>query len=666
MMACGTASRTDSVKSIVSLYNTTCVNNVCDGDGGAIYVTASEGNTVRFEAYNSIIAYNAANYANNSKKDIYPYDYSGSGNIELIARNVLTNFKGWTDSSCVVYEATGERDVYSWVFDSSLDNFKAENIMYTDPSAGPLLYTLKRNARAIGREYFGLGSISNGFVQSDVDLAGNARIAGGYVDMGAYEYQSASPEFASLTVVGDMLVESPLEARFDTAFTPTATYQWYKATKTNAANGTWTKISGATGSSYEPVLADAGYCLRVVATGTGSYAGQLAEAQTKVDGAFVCVTTQLAQPVASIDSCGTDYVVVSWKAISRASKYAVSYRAEGSSTWTTKAYAYNASQFTTNGSTKSYRVEGLSSDVAYEFRVQARGDNTNLMNSEYSDIVYAATVDGSILLSGVQGNGEAGQTLSAALVTSDANVSYQWYGEDGDGNWVAVDGATSASYQTTSADVGKRFLVVATAAGNDGWDGADFAASETVVWTQLPAPAARIDSVGDDLVVVSWDFVENAQGYVVAIREANDDFWTVSPELDAGENACTIENLDINVEYELKVLALGDGEVYTTSDYCDVLSATTGLAALAAPVITSTSSTGDSITIRWDAEGLGSGFEVAYAPEGSADFTTVTVASSSTKICGFARITRANEISCFCPVESRTPPSPTSVSYPLA
>ena len=42
------------------------------------------------------------------------------------------------------------------------------------------------------------------------------------------------------------------------------------------------------------------------------------------------------------------------------------------------------------------------------------------------------------------------------------------------------------------------------------------------------------------------------------------------------------------------------------------------------------------------------------------------VASSKTKILGLAKTARAKEMSCFSPVDRRSPPSPTSLSQPFS
>ena len=59
----------------------------------------------------------------------------------------------------------------------------------------------------------------------------------------------------------------------------TATYQWFRA---STSGGSYTAISGATSSSYNPVAADIGNFLRVTATGSGSYSGSVSATSTAV------------------------------------------------------------------------------------------------------------------------------------------------------------------------------------------------------------------------------------------------------------------------------------------------------------------------------------------------------------------------------------------------
>ena len=62
------------------------------------------------------------------------------------------------------------------------------------------------------------------------------------------------------------------------ALTPsgaTANYQWQSA---STSGGSYTNISGATGSTYVLAAGDLGKYIRVKATGTGSYTGEVTSA----------------------------------------------------------------------------------------------------------------------------------------------------------------------------------------------------------------------------------------------------------------------------------------------------------------------------------------------------------------------------------------------------
>ena len=115
--------------------------------------------------YNTIIAQNNAKEGT----DLY-YNVDESGS--LYAYNTLSTFSDWTESdACLVY-------------DSSLP-------LFADASNGD--YTLAKNSQAIDRG-------NNAYVETETDLAGNPRIVGGVVDLGAYEYQPELPVFSvSLT-----------------------------------------------------------------------------------------------------------------------------------------------------------------------------------------------------------------------------------------------------------------------------------------------------------------------------------------------------------------------------------------------------------------------------------------------------------------------------------
>ena len=134
----------------LAMTNSTLSGNYA-GSGGGIF-----NNGPMLAMFNSIAALNSANAEG---ADIRNED-------SVYAYNTLSSFTGWTESAnCRVY-------------DSSKPLF--ENAAGGD-------YSLARNSQAVNRG-------NNSFVETETDLAGNPRIVGGIVDMGAYEYQGSTAE----------------------------------------------------------------------------------------------------------------------------------------------------------------------------------------------------------------------------------------------------------------------------------------------------------------------------------------------------------------------------------------------------------------------------------------------------------------------------------------
>ncbi len=83
------------------------------------------------------------------------------------------------------------------------------------------------------------------------------------------------PITAISSIVGEAKVGSELKAGILTPAEATAVYQWVRA---NEADGRYEIIAGATSSSYSPVGGDAGFYVKVEATGIGYYIGTVKSA----------------------------------------------------------------------------------------------------------------------------------------------------------------------------------------------------------------------------------------------------------------------------------------------------------------------------------------------------------------------------------------------------
>ncbi|MBO7726436.1 MAG: right-handed parallel beta-helix repeat-containing protein [Thermoguttaceae bacterium] len=149
--------------STLKLTNCTVAGNKAkQGNGGGFF--ANERNDVpKLNLYNSIVV---GNNAKGSSNDIYRCNVH-TADLTLNAYNTISSFTAWTAKS----------NAFSY----------SASALFINPSNGD--YTLKAGSPAINKgnnSYISVNSYPK-------DLAGKTRIAGGSVDIGAYEYQGTPP-----------------------------------------------------------------------------------------------------------------------------------------------------------------------------------------------------------------------------------------------------------------------------------------------------------------------------------------------------------------------------------------------------------------------------------------------------------------------------------------
>ena len=141
----------------LTLTNCTVSGNSAGKYGGGIFTLFLSTSDISIR--NSVIARNTAA---NDGNDVYKSSLSAV----LRAGNTLSSYTDWTESeNCLEY-------------DPNLP-------LFTDAEDGD--YTLATGSQAINAG-------NNDYVTAETDLAGDPRIVGGIVDLGAYEYQEFGPE----------------------------------------------------------------------------------------------------------------------------------------------------------------------------------------------------------------------------------------------------------------------------------------------------------------------------------------------------------------------------------------------------------------------------------------------------------------------------------------
>jgi uncharacterized repeat protein (TIGR02543 family) len=221
----------------------------------------------------------------------------------------------------------------------------------------------------------------------------------------------------------------------------TATYQWQES-----YDGIhYSSINLATSSTYTPVSGDQGYCIEVVATGSGSYTGQVTSAAT----AQVAATTLLS----GVTISGTPQVGSTLTASAAPAGATATYEWEES---TTLGGSYSPI-------TLSSTYTLVLSNAGYYIEVVAMG------TGGYTGTVTSTpTAQVPPSLSGVTTSGtyQVGKTLTATVKPTGATATYQWQESSNGANYSSITGATSSTYTLVSANSGYYIEVVATGSGS--------------------------------------------------------------------------------------------------------------------------------------------------------------------------------------------------------
>ena len=339
--------------------------------------------------------------------------------------------------------------------------YDASKPLFADAENGD--YSLAKNAQVI--------DLATGTTASETDLAGAARVSGTAADLGAYEYQGVAPS-------------APTDVKFGA----------YDAAK-QSATLTWADVADETGYRVEAkidgkwTLVDtlAADATSYVATGlaaNGSYEYRVSAFNNFGASAAVAATVStLVAPTAPTGLVLSNYDATAAKLTMKwndnadnETTYVVAVALVGSSNWKTTEYEADATgcRFTSVDPTKSYIFRVYASNAA--------GD------SEYIEATFNAATD---VLTGLDFSTDApkvGEELAITVAPTTANVALQWFRVDASGAETAIDGATSATYTPTSADLGSTLKVVAT--GLNASYASIVSATSGVVAKKLTAPSA--------------------------------------------------------------------------------------------------------------------------------------------------------------------------------
>ena len=591
---------------IYSYDETTLVNCTVTGNegvhGGGIYMNYSELN-----AYNSIIAGNWDN------DDVYIYERDSDSVAN--AYSTLSSFTDWASSA------------NNLIYDASKP-------LFTDAANGD--YTLAENSQAINKG-------DNQYVTTETDLAGNARIYGGTVDLGAYESQVASePVQLDAPVVS---VTATTTETITVAWDAVANVKRYSVSYKLASGTTWTNVNVGTNTSYTitDLTPDTEYDIRVKAVGdeVNYKSAYSALVHAKTDATQPVGPVDLEKPIVTVSDKTDTTITVSWDAVANAKRYSVSYKLASGTTWTNVNVRTNT----------SYTITGLAADAEYDIRVKAVGDEVNY-KSAYSAIVQgktdASTPVGPVNLEKpvVTVSGKTDTTITISWNAVDHADRYSVsYKPTGESTWTNKNAGTNTAYTITGLTPDTKYDIRVKAIG----DGVNYkSVYSTIIQGKtdtaqpvgpivIEKPVLTVAGKSDTTITVSWNAVDHADRYSVSYKPTGETTWT---NKNVGTNTSyTISGLTPNTEYDIRVKAVGDGVNYK-SVYSAIIQSKTdetqpvGPIPLTKPVVSVAGQTGKAITVSWDAVENAERYSLSYRLASESTWTNVNVGTKTSYTIG--------------------------------
>ncbi len=259
---------------------------------------------------------------------------------------------------------------------------------------------------------------------------------------------TAISDIIGTTKIGEILTAGSL-----TPTGATVTYQWQRSDTGN--NGIFTNIPGAIESTYTLVGAD-NYCyIKVIASGTGVYAGTVASNPTT--SRVVSNTTPITAIGATTGSAQVGNTLTAG--------IPTPYDATATYQWQRCAAADGSYTDIPGAVNNAYTLTAADYNYYIKVVVTGSGAYSGTIESAAVGPVTVATITG---IGAIGGTTAVGQTLTAgALTPVGATAAYQWQRCDtADGTYTDIPGATANTYTLQNDDYDYYIKVMATGTGS--------------------------------------------------------------------------------------------------------------------------------------------------------------------------------------------------------
>lgn len=409
---------------------------------------------------------------------------------------------------------------------------------------------------------------------------------------------------------------TPSENSIDLTWNAVASADSYEVQyKISGSADPWTSTSVAeTITTITGLIASTTYAIRVRAICSG-IPGTFSAIESVTTNAISC-----EQVVITGSTPSDNTVELSWNAVASADSYEVQYKISGSADpWTSSSVSETTTTITGLAASTNYviRVRAICSGASGTFSL-IESVTTNAISCEQVVITGSTPSDNAI-------------DLSWNAVSSASNYEVQ-YKVSGSTAWTSVfESGTSVTISGLSASTNYVVRVRAICSGVSG----TFSAIESVTTNAITCEQVVITSStpSENAIDLTWNAVTSASNYEVQYKISGSTAWTSM--LEAGTSA-TISGLSASTNYVVRVRAICSG---VSGTFSVIESVTTDAISCEQVVISSSTPTDNSIDLTWNAVGSASNYEVQYKISGSASWTSVFEAGTSTTLSGLSAST---------------------------
>lgn len=286
-------------------------------------------------------------------------------------------------------------------------------------------------------------------------------------------------------------------------------YQWQKSA---TGSGSWTNLSGATGSTFTPANTERGLYLRVAVSATNTTG-----TTTAYSSATSATTMEPVNTVAPTISYTGDLLVANtltttngtWEAYPEPTyTYAWQQSADGSTGWTNIPAETNSTYYITAPLAGKYIRAAITANNSIGTAQTVYTNPTTVVNYEPTNTAAPA----------ISGITNLGEELSVSSGTWEGHpsptISYQWQiSADGATGWADISGETGTSYTTSGTD-GAKYIRVAVSGANT--------INTTTVYTAIVGPIA-VSPSNDTAPALSGSAI------VGLVISTDDGDWTATP-----------------------------------------------------------------------------------------------------------------------------------------